>query len=162
MGRVPEAPKTGPAKETNNVRAMNAVFVRSFKSSRPSVFVRASCFLKYSIVSSSNHFDGLYEPIGSRSKALPRDASVTFRQDAATRVWTLARCCERLWHQLSKAHTGLVQLRLGITHGATHNPRDFVVFVSLNVVQNQHLFAATRQLVDSILQIDAVNYAVQV
>jgi hypothetical protein len=32
----------------------------------------------------------------------------------------------------------------------------------LNVVQNQHLFAATRQLVDSILQIDAVNYAVQV
>src|ERR1700674_2951354 len=52
------------------------------------------------------------------------------------RAWFLARGRETARQQFAQPLTGLVQLGFGIPNRAAQNPRDLIVLISLNVVQN--------------------------
>src|SRR5260370_35257471 len=63
--------------------------------------------------------------------------------------------------QISQTGTGLVQLRLRISHRASHNACDLVMLVSLDVMQHEHRPVARRQLFDRTFEIDPVHGTAQ-
>src|SRR6266568_8394887 len=64
--------------------------------------------------------------------------------------------------EFSQPHSRLVQLRFGIPHRTSQQPRDFAMRVTLNVVQHKHQLASWRQLLDGVLQSHPVHIAFQV
>jgi len=63
--------------------------------------------------------------------------------------------------QLTKPEASLGQLGLGIPDRASQNLGNIVVFISLDIVENEHFFVSIRQLIDSLAQIDVVKHAAQ-
>src|SRR5712692_5066225 len=63
--------------------------------------------------------------------------------------------------QVPQTCARLVQLRLRISHRASHDVRDLVVFVPLDVMQYEHGPVARRQLLNRSFQIDPVDGATQ-
>jgi hypothetical protein len=63
--------------------------------------------------------------------------------------------------QLTQSHSGLVHLRLAISHRAAENSRNLVVAVTLHIVQNEHLPVPRRQVIHSALEVHAIDRTVQ-
>src|SRR5216684_6034094 len=63
--------------------------------------------------------------------------------------------------QVPQTRTRFMQLRLRIPHRASHDVRNLVVFVPLDVMQHEHRPIARRQLINRTFQIDPVDGAAQ-
>src|SRR6266436_6691933 len=63
--------------------------------------------------------------------------------------------------QLAQASSSFVQLRLRITHRTSHDVRNLVVLVTLDVVEHKHCPVARGQFFDGTLQIDPVDRTAQ-
>ena len=61
--------------------------------------------------------------------------------------------------QVPQTRARLVQLRLRISHRASHDVRDLVVLVPLDVMQYEHRPVTWRQLFNRTLEIDPVDGA---
>src|ERR1700730_4712050 len=59
--------------------------------------------------------------------------------------------------QLTESRSRLVQLRLRVPHRASHDIRDLVVLVSLDVVQHEHRPVTGRQSLDGLFQVHPLD-----
>src|SRR2546422_7659858 len=79
---------------------------------------------------------------------------------ALCRLAFLARLIAKgFLQQLAQAHPRLVQLRFRVSDRTSHDFGDLVVFVPLDIVENERRPVARRQLGDGPLQIHAVERA---
>jgi hypothetical protein len=68
---------------------------------------------------------------------------------------------KRFLQQFTESEACLVQLRLGITARASQNRSYLMVFVSLDIVQDEHFFVSIWQLLNGPAQIHVVNHSAE-
>src|SRR5260370_35369135 len=92
----------------------------------------------------------------------PHCSSIIMRRLSFCRMAYFPRLLADLFlEQVSQTRARLVQLRLRISHRASHDVRDLVVLVPLYVMQYEHGPLTLWQLLNRSLEIDPVDSATQ-